>query len=824
MEKKVKNTRKWSLPMTGLFALFCTLLVVGGLFLTQVILLQNSQQWGNQLARQCSDQALSRLEAVESCLDLMVGALDEKIRSGAQREDLTLWAEEFVEKVSLSFSGTIHPYAAVNGQLFPTTSADQDLFTLPWYEKACKAQGEPVYLLAPDAEDPGIIVARQCPGKDAVLAFAASLESENGLALPQGSSYYLCDAQGQLLYARTEFSADSQQLSGYIHTIFQQIKAGQLDDAKEYVYGLTSEKRAVYFTTAENGWVSIITIPYSALLGNLRQVFYGACAICGAFFSLLLFFGLRERLARRKTARAAETVAALGNLYYAIYRVNVGRGSYEVIKGSEYVLQQLPPTGPYENLMQVIGQLIDKETFSQFSRSFSLNNLHRLMEENVSDFGGDFRRKFGDDYRWVNVRLLFAPSLQPQEAVLCFRQVDEEKSSQLQHLHMLEGALERARDSEQSQSQFFSQMSHDMRTPLNVILGSARLAQDQGDDPKKVTGCLQKIILAASQLLELINDILEMSRTKQTELQLKNQQFNLKESAEQWVSAFQSQAELEQKELTLSLDLPRPVVHGDPFRLQQIMGNLLSNALKFTHPGDKIQVEFSQPGEKVCRILVRDTGMGMSAEFLPQLFTPYARENRFGTQTVLGTGLGMPIVHAIVTQMGGQIQVESAPGEGTTFTLTLPMELVDQPLPDPAPEKTEEPSKETPPFEGKHFLLAEDFEMNLEIATQLLNLWGAQVTPVRNGQEAVDAFTSSQEGEFDAILMDVNMPVMDGCAAASAIRAMNRPDAVTIPILALTANAFAEDMAATAQAGMNAHITKPIDPKQLAQALQDLSK
>lgn len=203
MEKKVKSTRKWSLPMTGLFALFCTLLVVGGLFLTQVILLQNSQQWGNQLAR-------------------------------------------------------------------------------------------------------------QCPEEDAVLAFATSLESENGLALPKGSFYYLCDAQGQLLYARTEFSADSQRLSGYIHTIFQQIKAGQLDGAKEYVYGLTSEKRAVYFTTAENGWVSIITIPYSALLGNLHQVFYGACAICGAFFSLLLFFGLRERLARRKTVRAAETVTALG--------------------------------------------------------------------------------------------------------------------------------------------------------------------------------------------------------------------------------------------------------------------------------------------------------------------------------------------------------------------------------------------------------------------------------------------------------------------------------------------------------------------------------
>ena len=179
----------------------------------------------------------------------------------------------------------------------------------------------------------------------------------------------------------------------------------------------------------------------------------------------------------------------------------------------------------------------------------------------------------------------------------------------------------------------------------------------------------------------------------------------------------------------------------------------------------------------------------------------------------------MTIVHTIVTRMGGQIQVESAPGEGTAFTLTIPME----PVTENEEERPELPAEDpTQVLQGKRVLLAEDYEMNLEIATELLKLCGAQVTQARNGQEAVEAFARSQPGEFDVILMDMNMPVLDGCGAAEAIRAMERPDAASVPILAVTANAFAEDVAATARAGMNAHIAKPIDMKQLAGVLRSL--
>ena len=368
---------------------------------------------------------------------------------------------------------------------------------------------------------------------------------------------------------------------------------------------------------------------------------------------------------------------------------------------------------------------------------------------------------------------------------------------QLRQLRVLENALDQARESEAAREQFFSQMSHDMRTPLNVIIGTVELAQQS--TAEKIGDCLKKIQVSASHLLELINDILEMSRMEQADLRLKNHPCDLRETVNQCLSGFQAQAELQHKRLEASFSLTHPQVYADAFRLQQVLNNLISNAMKFTNEGDKIQVEVSQPSRQeqgICRIVVRDTGVGMSEDFLPKLFTPYARESRFGVQTVLGTGLGMTIVHTIVTRMGGQIQVESAPGQGSAFTLTIPMEPVAEEA-ETAPAEVSAPVEDpTRVLRGKRVLLAEDYEMNLEIATELLKLAGAQVTQARNGQEAVERFAQSQPGEFDVILMDMNMPVLDGCGAAAAIRAMDRPDAASVPILAVTANAFAEDVAA----------------------------
>ena len=262
------------------------------------------------------------------------------------------------------------------------------------------------------------------------------------------------------------------------------------------------------------------------------------------------------------------------------------------------------------------------------------------------------------------------------------------------------------------------------------------------------------------------------------------------------------------------------MVKGDPARLGQIINNLVSNAMKFTQAGDRISISLRQMDEGKRNnylFTVEDTGAGMSEEFLPKLFDPYERELRFGAKEVMGTGLGMPIVKNLVTRMGGQIAVDSALGRGTTFSVTLPFDVGEMLL--PASQK--EPL-ELVQLEGRRILLAEDNLLNMEIATELLKMRGAEVVPAEDGRKALDAFQNSAPFTFDAVLMDMQMPEMDGCEATRAIRALNRPDAGTVPIIALTANAFAEDITRTTQAGMDAHLAKPINVEQLCGTLTKL--
>ncbi|HIT95152.1 MAG TPA: response regulator, partial [Candidatus Faecivivens stercoripullorum] len=270
----------------------------------------------------------------------------------------------------------------------------------------------------------------------------------------------------------------------------------------------------------------------------------------------------------------------------------------------------------------------------------------------------------------------------------------------------------------------------------------------------------------------------------------------------------------------VNYSLYQSTVMGDSVRMSQIMNNLLSNAFKFTSEGDSISVTVKQFEDKEYsqyQIVVQDTGIGMSKDFLPQLFEPYARETTFSSRQISGTGLGMPIVKNLVTQMSGQINVDSELGVGSTFTVTVPFTVVRE-------EKNITEPKNIPVFslDGKKILLAEDNMVNMEIATEILSMNGVNIVQAWNGKEALSLFKASKPFEFDAILMDMQMPQMDGCEAAKNIRALSRPDARTIPIIAVTANAFAEDIATTTAAGMNAHVSKPIDFNILCQTLEKL--
>lgn len=547
---------------------------------------------------------------------------------------------------------------------------------------------------------------------------------------------------------------------------------------------------------------------------------------CGTFWSLifiLILLILCLIIAKDiKHKRTDDTVRVLGNSYYAIYGINFRKRTYHIIKGSDYIKKRLPVYGKYEDLLDVMSEIIEKNAYKEFADNFSIENINRLVSEKIKDFGGEFLRLFDNEYKWVTVRVLYDETLPSDEAILCFREVDSERRWQLKQLKLLKDSLASSKRSEETKQAFFSNMSHELRTPLNAIIGLSELAEKNLDDKERLTDYIYKIKLSSSQMLAMINDILEMSRLEQGKVMLDNKQFSLVKCIKECTDIFTSQAELEGKFFSVDINAKAEYVFGDSYRISQLVNNLLSNAFKFTPEGGSIHAGLKTWADNntiYCRLTVSDTGIGMPKEFLEHIFEPYARETRFASRSINGTGLGMSIVHSLVTQMGGQINVESTLGKGTTFTVTLPFASAGE------KEAPVQPViKEAYSLNGIRILLAEDNEINMEIAAEILSEYGAEFVQAWNGKEAVEKFTASPDYYFDFILMDMQMPVMDGCTAAKAIRESGKADAADITIIAVSANAFSADIAAAAGAGMNAHISKPIDFSELYKTLNKYVK
>ena len=366
---------------------------------------------------------------------------------------------------------------------------------------------------------------------------------------------------------------------------------------------------------------------------------------------------------------------------------------------------------------------------------------------------------------------------------------------------------------------FLSHMSHDFRTPVNGILGMAERIRRKKDEPETVDDCLDKIKGAAGHLLELMDDVLDMSRLKFGEIRLARSPFDLNEELRRVQSIAEESAKVKGIALEFRMD---GAVHtrllGSPMHLRRILLNLVSNAVKYNRPGGRVDVSVREVGgddrRVALRFVVRDTGIGMSEEFVQKsLFHPFTQEHDNVRTEYQGTGLGMAIVSDLVKFMGGAIGVESRLGEGTTFTVQLEFDL------NPAEPPSPEDAQPLTDISGMRVLVAEDNDLNLEIARCMLQDAGVKTAEARNGREAVEKFAASEEGAFDAILMDVMMPVMDGMQAARAIRALPRQDAADVPIIAMTANAFAEDQSRARDCGMTKYLTKPVDPAKLRAAL-----
>lgn len=395
--------------------------------------------------------------------------------------------------------------------------------------------------------------------------------------------------------------------------------------------------------------------------------------------------------------------------------------------------------------------------------------------------------------------------------------------SLLDYQQQLKRSNEEAMQANRAKSIFLSHMSHDIRTPMNGIVGMVdKIRKNQGQ-PEIVEDCLEKIDAASDRLLSLLNDILDMSALEKGKVELESKPFDLRKELETLRGDVEPQARERHVSFSLRCDgLAHTQLVGSPLHLRRILMNLISNALKYNRENGTVELLVQELGTKeksaVFRFAVLDTGIGMSREFLERhLFQPFDQEHENARTVYQGAGLGMSIAAALVKAMGGTIRAESEPGKGTVFTVELGFALALESAGGRAPEPDGI-------IRGMHILVAEDNALNLEIAQFLLEDAGAELKTAANGQAAVDAFRDSPEGYFDAILMDIMMPGMDGLEAARQIRAMDRADAASVPILAMTANAFDEDRKKSAEAGMNDHLTKPLQPKLLLEALSRLRR
>ena len=408
-------------------------------------------------------------------------------------------------------------------------------------------------------------------------------------------------------------------------------------------------------------------------------------------------------------------------------------------------------------------------------------------------------------------------------ADLAHRKQEQEKDEKYK-AELLRTA-KKAEAANEAKTEFLQRMSHDIRTPINGICGMINVADHYADNMEKQTECRAKIKEASHLLLELINEVLDMSKLESDEVVLEEIPFNLNSISEEILGVIEHMAAEQNIRILWE---KKEVTHwnliGSPVHVKRILMNILSNAVKYNKENGYVyiscrEIPSKQTAMTTLEFVCRDTGIGMAEAFQKRIFEPFAQEHAGSRTKFAGTGLGMPITKKLVEKMGGTISFESKEGTGTTFVIRIPFQI-DADMKD----RTETEEKTETSIQGLHVLLTEDNELNMEIAEFVLQNEGAVVTKAWNGQKAVDIFRKSRPGEFDAILMDIMMPVMNGYEAAKMIRSLDREDAKVIPIIAMTANAFTEDKMRAKEAGMDEHIAKPVDGKLLVKVINELVK
>ena len=579
----------------------------------------------------------------------------------------------------------------------------------------------------------------------------------------------------------------------------------------------------VYGSASFQNWTTLGIAPKAIVNANMNRLQYTTMAVMTGIVGMLAVTALllvvqsnRHKLRKKDQQLLAreELFSSLScNVDDVFLMIDTGTGKVEYIS---------------PNVRRILGISTEavQEDFHVLCSAGGYNCRSRLDDLMQMEPGTqqEWNRKFihqeTGEPRYIHVTGIINDA---QGAKKCIVDLSD-RTGEHQTTLAVEAALEVAEKASKAKTDFLSNMSHDIRTPMNAIIGITTLMKNELHEPEKLAEHLGKLETSGQLLLGIINDILDMSRIESGKTTLNVEKMNLTQQISQLDSVIRQQAGQRRQTFTVETHVQHENVLGDSNRLKQVLMNILSNAVKYTPNGGHIRLEVDELTHTEhytkYRFVVQDDGIGMSEEFQKTLFEPFTREEKSGTNKVQGTGLGMAITKSIVDLMGGTIHVESTTGKGTRFEVVLEFPIdaeADTVQETQVPPEEEETAS---PLSGMKFLCAEDNAINAEILEMLLEANGASCTICANGQEIVDAFASVKPGDYDMILMDVQMPVMDGLEATRRIRSSENPLGKTIPILAMTANAFLEDMQKSREAGMDEHLSKPVDISALEQTVK----
>ncbi|MCI5656031.1 MAG: ATP-binding protein [Ruminococcus sp.] len=525
-------------------------------------------------------------------------------------------------------------------------------------------------------------------------------------------------------------------------------------------------------------------------------------------------------------------IDAMNGIYYCNYYIDLINNTYEQIISVDYLEEYIPKSGNAKetvNLWLEFG--VSEESFEDVKKFTDFHTLRERMK-NEGILSMEFHSKKAGWERISFITVDTDESGMPVHLLLLAQHIDEKKKKELATKQALKEAYEVANRANQAKSNFLSNMSHDIRTTMNAIIGMTSIAEAYLNNPEKIADCLSKIKISSSHLLALINDVLDMSKIESGKIELNEENIVLSELIDNVIDICKPQAEIKKHTLTIDIkNIEHNRVIGDEIRIKQIFTNFISNSIKYTPEGGKINVIISEklvnrPYVGCYEFIFEDNGMGMEPEFLKHIFEPFTRERKSYIGKIQGTGLGMAIAKNIVSMMNGDIEVESIKGKGSKFTVTIFLKFqIDGNLSDNIKNNCDNSTNSLAEFakndySSKRALLVEDNTLNSNIAGEILKMTGIKVEYASDGKEAVDRILSLEPYYYDIIFMDIQMPIIDGYEATRIIRNSNREDLKNIPILAMTANALAQDVQAALKSGMNQHMSKPLDLNQLYNALE----